>query len=185
MTTSIKTSQKRKKIAPNRESSKPIRATGHIGKNGPFLPPFTNHCFGCAPANRTGLRLQFTEHRDNGTVESIFRIAKRFEGPPGYVHGGVIATILDEAMGKVNRCKGVIALTRHMSVDYLQPIPLNTKLRAVGWEVRHDGRKHFHLGEIRALDGTVLARGEGLFVAIDAAKMFQHSNLERKDSSAR
>lgn len=174
-----------KKSRPHNELSQPVRATGHIGKNGPFLPPFTNHCFGCAPANRTGLRLQFTENHENGTVESFFRIAKRFEGPPGYVHGGVIATILDEAMGKVNRRKGIIALTRHMSVDYLQPVPLNTKLRAIGWEVRRDGRKHFHAGEIRALDGTALARSEGLFVAIDATKMFRRTSADAKDATAR
>jgi len=61
-----------------------------------------------------------------------------------------------------------------MSIDYLQPVPLSAKLRAIGWEVRQDGRKHFHAGEICALDGTVLARSEGLFVAVDAAKMFKH-----------
>ncbi len=119
------------------------------------------------------MHLRFQETPDNGGVASEFRVPRRFEGPPGHVHGGIIATILDEAMGKVNRQKGIVALTRHMSIDYLQPVPLATRLRAVGWSVKEEGRKHFHAGEIRALDGTVLARGNGVFIAINSAELFQ------------
>lgn len=149
------------------------QAIGHVRKGDPSLPGLTHHCFGCAAANRHGLRLRFQVNSEDGSVECIFRVQQRFEGPPGHVHGGIIATILDEAMGKVNRQKGIVALTRRMSVDYLQPVPLGVKLRAVGWEVRQQGRKHFHAGEIRSLDGTVLARSEGMFVAIDPVEMFQ------------
>ncbi len=156
-------------MAKRRGGSK--QAVGHLRKGDPLASGLTNHCFGCAPANRQGLKLRFTE--DDAGVASVFRVARRFEGPPGHVHGGIIATILDEAMGKVSRRKGVVALTRRMSIDYLQPVPLGVKLRAVGWAVRQEGRKHFHAGEIRTLDGTVLARSEGLFVAIDAAEMFR------------
>lgn len=65
-----------------------------------------------------------------------------------------------------------MALTRHMAVDYLRPVPLGVKLCAVGWSVRVEGRKHFHAGEIRTVEGAVLARSEGLFLAIDPAEMF-------------
>ncbi len=140
---------------------------------GGSVPGLTHHCFGCAPGNRQGLRLRFQENLEAGSVECVFRMPRRFEGPPGHLHGGIIATVLDEAMGKVNRQKGIVALTRRMSIDYLQPVPLGIKLRAVGWPVKVEGRKHFHAGEIRTLDGAVLARGEGLFIAIDAVKMFR------------
>lgn len=136
------------------------------------MPALTHNCFGCSPANRHGLRLRFRENTD-GSVACDFRMARRFEGPPGHVHGGIIATILDEAMGKVNRQKGIVALTRHMSVDYLQPVPLGVKLHAVGWSVRTEGRKHFHAGEIRTLGGVVLARSQGLFLVIDPVEMFR------------
>lgn len=131
-----------------------------------------NHCFGCGPANRSGLHLRFLAGADAKSVECHFRMPRRFEGPPGHVHGGVIATILDEAMGKVNWRKQVVALTRQMSIEYLRPVPLATSLCAVGWMVSEDGRKHRNTAEIRTLDGTVLARSEGLFIAIDPAKMF-------------
>ena len=136
------------------------------------MPGVTHRCFGCAPDNRQGLRLRFQENKD-GSMECVFRMQRRFEGPPGHLHGGIIATILDEAMGKVSRKKGIVVLTRRMSIDYLQPVPLGVKLRAIGWPVKVEGRKHFHAGEIRTLDGDVLARSEGLFIAIDPIEMFR------------
>ncbi|MGC1870184.1 MAG: PaaI family thioesterase [Acidobacteriaceae bacterium] len=144
--------------------------SGHT-LDGP-IPGLVHHCFGCSKENRTGLHLRFQE-TDNGGVATELRVPRRFEGPPGHVHGGIIATILDEAMGKVNRRKGIVALTRHMSIDYLRPVPLATKLRAVGWSVKEEGRKHFHTGEIRALDGTVLARAHGVFIAVNSAELFE------------
>jgi uncharacterized protein (TIGR00369 family) len=152
------------------------RAIGHIRDQEtaiPGLPVFNNRCFGCSPINRNGLRLNFHEDRERVRVECTFRVAKRFEGPPGHVHGGIIATILDEAMGKVNRQKGVVAPTRRMAIDYLKPVPLGVELRAFGWHVSEQGRKHFRAGEIRSVDGAVLARSEGLFIAIDPVKMFR------------
>jgi len=140
------------------------------------MPALAHNCFGCSPTNRHGLRLHFREN--HGSVECDFRLARRFEGPPGHAHGGIIATVLDEAMGKVNRQQAIVALTRHMAVDYLRPVPLGVKLRAVGWPVRVDGRKHFHAGEIRTVEGAVLARSEGLFLAIVPAEMF-HKYGER------
>ena len=140
---------------------KTTASSGHT-LDGP-IPGLVHHCFGCSPENRNGLHLRFKETQDSGGVASEFRVPRRFEGPPGHVHGGIIATILDEAMGKVNRRKGIVVLTRHMSIDYLRPVPLATRLRAVGWSIKEEGRKHFHAGEIRAMDGTVLARAEGAF----------------------
>ncbi len=164
----------RKSIAPRKQSVEdPALSSGHAAKNNAAMAGLTNHCFGCAPGNRYGLRLRFKENAEDGSVTCVFRIARRFEGPPGHVHGGIIATILDEAMGKVNRQKGVVALTRRMSIDYLQPVPLGVRLAAVGWPLKQDGRKHFHAGEIRTAEGVVLARAEGLFIAIDPAEMFQ------------
>jgi uncharacterized protein (TIGR00369 family) len=146
-------------------------SSGHT-LDGP-IPGLIHHCFGCSQENRHGLHLRFKETPVNAGVECEFRVPRRFEGPPGHVHGGIIATILDEAMGKVNRRKGIVALTRHMSIDYLRPVPLSTPLRAVGWPVKVEGRKHFHAGEIRAIDGTVLARAEGVFIAVNSAELFE------------
>ncbi len=133
-----------------------------------------NRCFGCGPGNRTGLRLRFTGDATSRTVACRVRLPRRFEGPPGHAHGGIVATILDEAMGKVNKLYGLIALTRRMEIDYLKPVPLAVPLLISGRaaEVASEGRKHFRVGEIRNEAGELLATSTGLFIEIDAAAMF-------------
>ena len=131
-------------------------------------------CFGCGPDNANGLRLQFTIDTDGeGTTISTAatRIAAQYEGPPGFVHGGIIATLLDKAMSKVNRPLRVIAMTRHMEVDYLRPVPVETKLTIQGQHVRRDGRKLFNAAQILDMDGHVLAKAKGVFVVVDPAKI--------------
>ncbi len=133
-----------------------------------------NLCFGCGAGNRNGLRLKFTADEVARTVACQVRVPRRFEGPPGHVHGGIIATILDEAMGKVNKLYGLVALTRRMEIDYLRPVPLAVPLFISGRAAEGvaDGRKHFRVGEIRSEAGDLLASSTGLFIAIDPAAMF-------------
>src|ERR1035438_8916180 len=61
--------------------------------------------------------------------------------PPGHCHGGIIATILDEAMGKVNKLRQVVALTSEITVSYLKPVPLNKPLRVESREEKVTGRR--------------------------------------------
>jgi uncharacterized protein (TIGR00369 family) len=126
----------------------------------------SNHCFGCGQQNRTGLRLNFFVDRDHRVVCRL-RVPRRFEGPPGLVHGGVIATLLDEAMSKANRQFGVVAMTRKMEVEYLRPVPLSTPLELSAHHIDAAGRKHRCEAEIRDGSGNVLARGKALFIAVD------------------
>jgi len=131
-----------------------------------------NHCFGCGPANPDGLRLVFYLDDARRSFVSRFKLAKRYVGPPGHAHGGIIATILDEAMGKANKLRHVIALTREMKIEYLRPVPLGVTLIAEGHNRSVRGRVHRNVAEIRSEAGEVLARSTGKFIAIDAEKMF-------------
>jgi uncharacterized protein (TIGR00369 family) len=131
-----------------------------------------NHCFGCGKNNPDGMRLNFTYDEERDCFVCRFRLGKRFTGPPGHCHGGIIATILDEAMGKVNKLRHVIALTSEITVNYLKPVPLNKPLRVESREVRVQGRKHINMAEILNQKGEPLARSKGLFIAIDPKKMF-------------
>jgi uncharacterized protein (TIGR00369 family) len=131
-----------------------------------------NFCFGCGADNPEGMKLKFTLDEARRTFISHFKLAAKYAGPPGHAHGGIIATILDEAMGKVNKLRHVVALTSEMTVNYLKPVPLRKLLIAEGREVRVRGRHHYHEAEIRDLDGNVLARSRGTFIAIDPLKMF-------------
>ena len=71
----------------------------------------SNRCFGCGPANPAGLQLEFLLAED-GTVICPATIPATFDGHPGYLHGGIIATLLDESMSKAVRSLGVSAMTR-------------------------------------------------------------------------
>ena len=72
------------------------------------------------------MRLRFTYDEERDCFVCRFRLGKRYTGPPGHCHGGIIATILDEAMGKVNKLRHVVALTSEMTVEYLKPVPLHS-----------------------------------------------------------
>jgi len=131
-----------------------------------------NYCFACGDNNREGMHLKFTYDEEHHCFVCRFRLSKRYTGPPGHVHGGIIATILDDAMGKVNKLRNVVALTSQITVDYLKPVPLNKPLRVESREVRVRGRRHVNMAEILNSKDEVLARSRGLFIAIDPQKMF-------------
>jgi acyl-coenzyme A thioesterase PaaI-like protein len=75
-------------------------------------------------------------------------------------------------MGKVNKLHHVIALTKEMTVEYLKPVPLHKPLHVEGREVSVHGRQHINEAEIKNEKNEVLARSKGIFIAIDAEKMF-------------
>lgn len=131
----------------------------------PFAHTAQNRCFGCGPANPAGLHLEFML-AENGTVVCLASIPDTFEGPRGYLHGGIIATLLDETMSKALRAHKVVGMTRHMEVDYHRPVPSCAPIRLEGRVYHHEGRKHW--AEARILDktGIVLAHGKGLFIEV-------------------
>ena len=133
----------------------------------PFAHSAQNACFGCGPASATGLRLEFflTENR---SVVSAPVVPDTFCGHPGYLHGGIIATLLDEAMSKSVRARGCVSMTRNMEVDFLRPVPSSTPLRLEGRVTRNEGRKHWSEARILNQHGTVLAQSKGLFVEVSA-----------------
>ena len=131
-----------------------------------------NYCFACGQNNPGGMHLRFTLDEARQTFVCKFRLSKRYTGPPGHCHGGIIATILDDAMGKVNKLRHVIALTKEMTVEYLKPVPLHKPLQVEGSEVSVQGRIHINTARILNDKNEVLARSKGTFIAIDPEKMF-------------
>jgi uncharacterized protein (TIGR00369 family) len=126
-----------------------------------------NRCFGCGAANPTGLRLEFLAAED-GSVVSLATVPEAFDGHPGYLHGGIIATLLDEAMSKAVRALGLTAMTRQMEIDYRRPVPSGAPLRLEGRIIRGEGRKHWTEARILNAKGIVLAEAKGLFIEVRA-----------------
>ncbi len=81
-------------------------------------------------------------------------------------HGGIIATLLDEAMGKVCRFREARAVTAEMSIQFLKPVRVDEEITVEAFETNFVGRNIFQSGEIRTAAGDVLARGTARFVII-------------------
>ncbi len=131
------------------------------------IDELSGHCFGCGPRNPAGLHLRFTIDPVAHTATAPVTLDERYQGAPGFLHGGLIATLLDEAMSKLNRPLGLLAMTRHLAVDYLRPAPIHTPLTLRAHHLRRAGRKLFHIAELLSADATLLARAEGLWITID------------------
>lgn len=132
-----------------------------------------NFCFACGPDNPHGMHLKFSPDDSGKQFVCRFRLGKRYTGPPGHCHGGIIATILDDAMSKLNRLFQVSAATSRMTVEYLRPVPLQRPLEVWSHNVSKRGRRLKHIAEIRDQKGTVLARSRGLFIILDPAHVFR------------
>lgn len=129
-------------------------------------PNPTNKCFGCGGDNAGGMKLTFEQNNVNRKIVGRFVLGERYQGGGGMAHGGIIAMLLDEAMGKVCRFRDVRAVTAELTVEYLKPVSVTQEIVVEGHEVELKGRNLFLVGEIRNAEGVVLARGRGRFVII-------------------
>ena len=90
-----------------------------------------NQCFGCSPHNDRGLRLTFLQN-DDGTIESHIEVPAHLVGPPGTVHGGIQAALLDEVMGMTANAslerQATLAVTAELRLKYRRPVPLGQTL---------------------------------------------------------
>ena len=129
-------------------------------------PNPSNKCFGCGGDNAAGMKLTFEQDNISRKIVGRFVLGERYQGGGGFAHGGIIATLLDEAMGKVCRFHEVRAVTAELTVEYLKPVNVQTEIVVEGRETEQKGRNIFMTGEIRNGVGEVLARGRGRFVVI-------------------
>lgn len=133
-------------------------------------PKAENQCFGCGGGNDAGMRLAFEEDSERRRISGRFTLGPRYQGGGGMAHGGIIALLLDEVMGKVCKFSEVRAVTAELEVRYLKPVPVDAEIIVEGWQEEAKGRNLFHIGEIRDAEGGVLARGRGRFVAVAPRK---------------
>jgi uncharacterized protein (TIGR00369 family) len=125
-----------------------------------------NKCFGCGGDNPGGMKLTFEQDNVNRKIVGRFVLGERYQGGAGFGHGGIIAVLLDEAMGKVCRFREVKAVTAELAIEYLKPVNVQQEIIVEGRETEQKGRNIFIVGEIRDTAGVVLARGKARFVII-------------------
>lgn len=91
---------------------------------------FDGHCFGCGPLNTEGLRLRF-EPGPHGSVAE-YEVPPRFQSWAGMAHGGIVALMLDEAVGWAAWHDGHPGVTGRLAVSYRRPLKLRERVRIVG-----------------------------------------------------
>ncbi|MFF2107726.1 PaaI family thioesterase [Rhodococcus koreensis] len=100
----------------------------------------------------------------DGSVRGTVTLTIPYQGPPGHVHGGVSALLLDHVLGVANAWGGKTGMTAQLSTRYHRPTPLFEPLTLTGKLMSVDGRKITTAGDIRTADGQVCVSVEGLFV---------------------
>jgi acyl-coenzyme A thioesterase PaaI-like protein len=100
----------------------------------------------------------------DGTARAEFELGEAYEGPPGLVHGGVSALILDHVLGSAGGAGGRPGMTGTLRVRYRRPAPLHRPLVVRAWIEHAEGRKTTIAGEIARADGRVCVEASGLFI---------------------
>jgi|GEM_PF-2546658 len=83
-------------------------------------------CFGCRSPDQGGLGLRF-ETRSDGSVVTAFTCPAEYRGYAGWVHGGIVATLLDEAMTECLVNLGIRGITARMNIRYRRPVDIGSE----------------------------------------------------------
>lgn len=116
-----------------------------IGRRNPIAPPLV------------------VDHDADGAVHTDFVLGAAYEGPPGHVHGGICALILDHVLGATAHKPDQPAVTGTLTLRYVRGTRLGQRLRAQAQVNRIDGTKTFAVGSISDSDG-VTVEAEGIFI---------------------
>jgi acyl-coenzyme A thioesterase PaaI-like protein len=103
------------------------------------------------------------ERSDQGRAWSSFELGALYEGPPGMVHGGVAALVLDQLLGEAAAAGGSPGMTGTLNLRYVQNTPLGG-CSGEAWIDRVEGVKTIVKGELRRGDGETTVRAEGIFI---------------------
>jgi acyl-coenzyme A thioesterase PaaI-like protein len=105
-------------------------------------------------------------HMEPDRAWSDLTLDATFQGWEGIAHGGILATLLDEAMAWATASRNVVSFTARMNIVYRKPTPVGMPIRVDGWVV--ESRRRLLRTEATIVDpasGDVLARADGVYVA--------------------
>ncbi len=139
-----------------------------------------NNCFGCSPGNAHGLRMKF--FTDGSALFSRLTVPAHLCGWDNMVHGGVLATILDEAMGwtAIHFLKK-FALTHAMAIDFLKPVYIGEEIRVEGRVLEVRGRREAAVeGYLYKGEDTLCVKATGQFRLFTAEAIVRLGIMEEK-----
>jgi acyl-coenzyme A thioesterase PaaI-like protein len=121
-------------------------------------------CFACGPENPLGLRLHF-EYGEN-SARCVVNIEPQFSGWKQMLHGGIVATLLDEAMAHAAIAAGVRAVTARLEIRFRDAAPIGVPLTLAGAIERRRGKVLDATATLSDGAGTVYAEGRSRFIAV-------------------
>ena len=125
-----------------------------------------NRCFGCGKENPLVLKIAFTLDRENKAIRGEFTPGPEHQGYQGITHGGIIATLLDESMGRLLFELGIYAVTAWMEVRYAAPLAIGEKV-FVSARVVKERKKFFEVvAEVVDGSGVCIARASGKLMMV-------------------
>lgn len=127
--------------------------------------PNSRMCFVCGMENPIGLRAFFYEDAD-GRVILKYTPREEHQGYPGFVHGGIISALMDEAIGRVVTSLDIWAVTAKLELKFRKPVPVGEEFTIVGELLRLRPRSFEARGELRLADGILAVEGYGLYVRL-------------------
>lgn len=140
--------------------------------------PNSDLCFVCGRKNPRGLYMTFYDDGEN-EVYSDYTVPDEYQSYPGIVHGGIVASMLDEVVGRV----AMIGDHHHfmfsvkLGVKYRHPVPTETPLKVIGRIVKLRGRLGRAVGQIIMPDGMIAAEAS-LTLADVPDEIVSGANLE-------
>ncbi len=137
----------------------------------------TFDCLVCGIDNPIGLNAAFYEMEDNSVI-GLFQFQEKHHSYPGRTHGGMIAAVLDEAMGRAIWVGHPEAwsLTLKLEIEYHKPVPYDVPLKCVARIDKEDAMTFRGVAEIQTLEGTMLAKGQGLYMFQPLRKISPKTN---------
>jgi acyl-coenzyme A thioesterase PaaI-like protein len=140
--------------------------------------PNSRFCFACGLENDRGLKLTFYDNGDGAAVGS-YSIPKEFESYPGVAHGGIVATILDEALIRALILKdhNRLFFTAKLTTRIRRHVPVESELKIKAWILSDRGQTAEAEAKIFNNSGTILAEARGLMMAVSEEEL-QSMDLE-------
>jgi uncharacterized protein (TIGR00369 family) len=122
------------------------------------------NCFVCGKNNPNGLRLSFEIDKQKQTLKTTFVASPTYQGWDGIVHGGILSTLLDEAMANLVYELGYHAVTASIEIRFKKPAPILEPLLVYGEVTEVSKRLIRAKAHIAQEDGTILATGKSTFM---------------------
>jgi len=132
--------------------------------------PSSKWCFVCGVENPCGLHIRFFNDGPQRCIARL-KLSDIYQSYPGMAHGGILATILDETMGRATLSDDNVdnprfMFTAKMEIRYRLPVPLHEEIIVRGWVEKDRGRMVMVSGEVMLADGTVAAEASATLVSI-------------------